>query len=121
QAGGGLPEVVGRRLDGGGRRGGGRRGNYRFWLFGEGAGGGALLHGFEAALAPQRGKTDLRRWRVEHSGEQRLLPLQSLPDPFFNTAGGQEVDHVDRTRLSEAMHTADALFEARGVPGRLEV
>ena len=40
---------------------------------------------------------------------------------FFGSVRGDEVDRVDRSRLPEAIDAADALFQAVGIPGELDV
>src|SRR5437762_474096 len=80
-----------------------------------------LFDCLQDALASQRGKADLRGWRIEDSGEKRFLDAQDIPDSLLNAAYGQQVDHLDRARLPQAMHTADPLLQACRIPGRFEI
>src|SRR5439155_25812434 len=67
------------------------------------------------------GEADFRGRRVEDPGEERLLETQGLPHALLDAAGGQQMNYLNGQSLAEAMHSADALLQARGIPGRLEI
>ena len=80
-----------------------------------------FFHRLEDAFLSQLGEADLAGRRIENSREQGFLQLERFPNSLFNAVLRQQMHHVDRMGLAEAMDSSDPLFEPGGIPWRLKI
>ena len=80
-----------------------------------------FFHYLQDALSSERSEAHLARRRVEDPSEQGFLQLERFPHALFDAVLGQQVHHVDRTRLAESVDSPDPLFEPGGIPRGLKI